>query len=389
MIGPMPPGNPREGNAIDPQRLALITLAVVAEPPAPALVAGLAHDDAVSVLDRLRRGELAGASPRAIAGLQARLATADADRSLLLADRAGARFVTPGDAEWPDCLNDLEGEAPLGLWVRGNRRLDELVKRSVAVVGARAATTYGMTVAGELAADLTVHGVTVVSGAAFGIDASAHRGAMAVSGATVAVLACGVDRAYPLAHDDLLRRMTERGLVISELAPGAGVTRGRFLVRNRLLAALTCGTVVVEAALRSGALNTATRARDLSRQVMAMPGPVTSPMSAGCHEEIRARGSSLVTDAADVLDVVGVLGRDAIGERRDPARPLDSLTSMELAVFDALPLRAPREVDELSRDCAFDLLGVLAALGRLHDLGFVEPVASGWARSSLGASAVR
>lgn len=373
----------------DPSREALVTLAIIAEPPSSPLVIALAGEAPCAVLERLRRGELAGASPRAIAGLQTRLAAVDVARSLSLATRVGARFVAPGDDEWPQRLGDLSDQAPLGLWLRGRPRLNELVETSVAVVGARAATTYGVTIASELAVELTTRGATVVSGAAFGIDAAAHRGALSVSGPTVAVLACGIDRAYPLAHDELLRRIGEQGLVVSELAPGAGVTRGRFLVRNRLLAAMTCGTVVVEAAVRSGALNTATRARDLSRHVMAVPGPVTSAMSAGCHEEIRARAANLVTDAADVLDVVGVLGRDALGERREGARPLDQLTSPQLAVFDALPLRASREVDEVARSCGLGLVGVLAAMGRLHELGLVEPVGSGWARSVLGATAVR
>ena len=161
------------------------------------------------------------------------------------------------------------------------RRLDELVDRSVAIVGSRASTAYGEHVAGELGHQLAERGWTVVSGGAFGIDAAAHRGALAAEAPTVAVLACGVDRPYPAAHGALLHRIAETGLLVSEWPPGAAPHRHRFLVRNRLIAALTRGTVVVEAAARSGAQATARRARKLGRQVLVVPGPVTSAMSVG------------------------------------------------------------------------------------------------------------
>src|SRR5918999_284212 len=203
---------------------------------------------------------------------------------------AGARLLTPEHPEWPAqafAAFGLSGEPqlapPLALWVRGPARLDELCGHAVAVVGARAATSYGAHVAGELGSGLADRGCTVVSGAAIGIDGAAHRGALGVDGPTVAVLACGVDRAYPASHQLLLERIAASGLVVSEYPPGGVPGRHRFLVRNRLIAGLAAGTVVVEAGMRSGAQRTASDALSLGRQVMAVPGPVTSAMSVGCY----------------------------------------------------------------------------------------------------------
>nr|WP_231134402.1 DNA-processing protein DprA [Motilibacter deserti] len=300
-----------------------------------------------------------------------------------MAARAGARLVAPGDAEWPDSLDDLGARRPLALWVRGARDggLAETVERSVAVVGARAATAYGLHVAGTLSGQVAARGWTVVSGGAFGIDAAAHRGALSVGGMTVAVLACGVDVAYPRAHEALLSRIAADGVLISEVPPGTGVTRGRFLERNRLLAALSQGTVVVEAALRSGARSTAERARELCREVMAVPGPVTSPMSAGCHEEVRARQAALVTDGDDVLDIVGRLGADSRPERRAPAGPLDGLDPEDLRVYDAMPLLSPVPAGQLAQASLLPVADVLARLGRMAVQGVVEPAEGGWRRA--------
>ena len=178
----------------------------------------------------------------------------------------------------------------------------------MAVVGSRSATTYGAGVAAELAAHVAGEGVTVVSGAAFGIDQAAHRGALAARGPTVAVLACGVDRAYPAAHRDLLTYIAETGLVVSEAPPGCAPTKLRFLSRNRIIAAVSLGTVVVEAAVRSGALNTANWATSVNRILMGVPGPVTSAPSEGVHELLRSKDAALVTRGADVLELVSPSG---------------------------------------------------------------------------------
>ena len=229
----------------------------------------------------------------------------------------GLRWVTPGDRQWPTQLDDLHhleplqgtAGAPLGLWVRGEGRLDELSELAVAVVGARSCSTYGAEIAGEIAADLASMGFTVVSGAAYGIDACAHRGALVVDRPTVAVLACGADAAYPRAHTTMLDRIAaEGGLVISEQLPGASPLKHRFLSRNRIIAALSRGTVVVEAALRSGSLNTMHWADLLGRTTMALPGPVTSPRSSGTHAAVRGGKAILVTSGRDVAEELAGLG---------------------------------------------------------------------------------
>lgn len=226
------------------------------------------------------------------------------------------RFVIPGDREWPDRVQTLanrepihrRGGVPFGLWLRGPGNLAELSQQSVSIVGARAATDYGESAATDLAADLAGMGVTIVSGGAFGIDAAAHRGALAVAGPTVAALACGVDVSYPPRNAALLERIAQDHLVMSELPPGSNPTRVRFLSRNRLIAALTRGTVIVEAALRSGARNTATWAEACGRTVMAVPGSIYSSLSDTPHALIRDQRAVLVTSANEVRELTGDMG---------------------------------------------------------------------------------
>ena len=249
---------------------------------------------AITVVEEI----LAGRSPLAEAARPRMQAQPNVEEHLTkvwtAAERVGARFVVPGGSEWPRQLDDLGLEAPLGLWVCGAGDMRLLALRSVAIVGARAATAYGESVARELGAHLSDGGWLTVSGGAFGIDAAAHRGALAAGGATACILAGGVDVPYPRSHVELLAVIRERGVLISETPLGGAAMRHRFLTRNRIIAALSRGTVVVEAAVRSGGLTTARRARDLRRVVMAVPGPVTSPMSAGCHRLIR-EGDALIT----------------------------------------------------------------------------------------------
>lgn len=248
------------------------------------------------------------AAARALAAGRVRR-TAAADEALARAAGAGMRWVIPGEPEWPAGVDDLDhpdpvsgsGGAPAGLWIRGAARLDDLVADAVGIVGARDCTTYGAELAGDIAADCADHGLTVVSGAAFGIDACAHRGALMMERPTIAVLACGADVDYPRAHAALLSRILADGLVVSEHAPGVPVARHRFLARNRLIAALTRGVVVVEAARRSGSLNTLHWADQLGRTTMAVPGPVTSQQSAGTHQAVRDGKAILVTSGLDVV----------------------------------------------------------------------------------------
>lgn len=243
---------------------------------------------------------------RGAGGLQA------AARDLDTVERLGGRLVTPEDDEWPaallDCLpsgSDKVGDVPpVALWVRGNRSLREATDRAVAVIGARASTEYGNHVATGIAGDLAGSGWTVVAGAAFGIDAAAHRAAMAVGGVTVAVMACGLDRPYPFAHDRLLDAIADDGLVVTEYPPGTAVRRQAFLDRNRLVAALSQAAVAVEAGLRSGTASTLRWAERFGRQVFAVPGPVTSATSRGCHRFIADGEAQLATCADDIRRVL-------------------------------------------------------------------------------------
>lgn len=306
-----------------------------------------------------------------------RLTTLDPRRDLEGVHRLGGRVVLPSDDEWPAGLADLASPPPC-LWVRGPAGLAEVTARSVAVVGARAATAYGEHVAGDISGGLAERGFAVVSGLAYGIDGAAHRGALSCAGVSVGVVAGGVDRAYPAGHDTLMSRLAERGAVVAEVPPGSAPTRGRFLQRNRLIAALTGGTVVVEAALRSGSLNTARTAALLGRPVGAVPGPVTSPSSAGCHALVRDGVAMLVTDADEVAELVGRMGEDAATRRRGPAAPTDDLDPLAARVLDALPVRVGRPIDRVCAAAGLDPSSVQAALGRLALLGLAERDGPGW-----------
>nr|WP_052852130.1 DNA-processing protein DprA [Streptomyces avicenniae] len=364
----------REG---DDARLARAALTTVTEPGDELVGRWLAEHGPCDVWSALRADRPpGGVSADRWAGLRARAARADSARDLELAERVGARFVCPGDREWPRQLDDLGAGRPVGLWVRGPCSLRFVALRSVALVGARACTDYGAHVAAELAGALAERGWTVVSGAAYGIDGAAHRGTLALGGATVAVLACGVDRAYPAGHQDLLDRVAGCGLVVAELPPGARPTRGRFLQRNRVIAALTRGTVVVEAARRSGSLVTARRARLLGRHLMAVPGPVTSGLSAGAHELIR-EGATLVGSADEVIELAGDMGELA-AERLLPVVPRDLLAPETGQVLEAVPAGGAAGVAAVAVAACTSERVALARLHELRCLGFVERVGDRW-----------
>lgn len=358
-------------------------LSRVAEPPAPALAELVAAVGAEEAAARVRSGEV----PEAVA-LETR-ARRGVDRSaadLAAARAAGVRLVVPEHPDWPAAaFTALAGcgvaelAPPVALWVRGPGRLAALTERAVALVGARAATAYGAHVAADLGAGLAALGHTVVSGAAIGVDGAAHRGALGVAGATVAVLACGADRVYPLAHEALLARIGETGLVVSEYPPGSVPGRHRFLVRNRLIAALAAGTVVVEAGLRSGAARTAADAATLGRPVMAVPGPVTSAQSAGCHRLLR-EGAELVTRTEEVLEALGPLGAVAPEEPPGPRRATDGLDPVGLRVHDALPARDPRAAAWLALEAGVPVGAVRASLLDLERRGLVRQADGLWQR---------
>ncbi len=371
----------------DTERLARVALNRLGEPGELKMTSLVTELGAVRLHDLLRQQT----DPDGLlTDVAARLSSLDPARELEQAERLGLRFVVPGDDEWPVQLADLDaagslherGGVPVGLWVKGPLRLDEL-DRCLAVVGARAATGYGSAVAGEIAAVASGAGVTVVSGGALGIDAAAHRGAIIDDHPTVAVLACGADRVYPQTHRPLLDHIARTGAVVSEAAPGCSPQRVRFLARNRLIAALSRGTVVVEAAVRSGALNTANWAGRLNRVVMGVPGAVTSEGSAGVHEQIRIGAMTLVTCGADVLELVGDAGDHLVEPARGEATPRDRLTARQRQVLDAVPVSAGAGSDSISRVAGVGVMEVRAALTVLQRAGLVERSESGWRLTAL------
>lgn len=359
------------------ERLALAALTRLGEPGDRELIGFVDDRGAAAVIESIRDGSLPS---ERITHYAARLSAVHPDVDLAYAARIGARLVCPGDLEWPTQLDQLGDQRPLALWVRGAENLRLAALRSVAMVGSRAATGYGEHVAGEMAAVVAERGWTVVSGAAYGVDSAAHRGALAVDGTTIAVLACGVDVVYPRSSAGLLTHIADTGVVVSELAPGCSVTRPRFLNRNRVIAALTRGTVVVEAAVRSGAQSTARWAIGLERFVMVVPGPVTSVSSAGCHDLLRRHPSAvqLVTDGLDVIDLVGRIGEDAAPERRGAESARDDLEPDTLRVLEALPRRRAVPVDNLVRSAGVDVATVLRCLTVLEDAGLAQRHGGGW-----------
>lgn len=386
-------GEARLDAALIDERVARLLLGRVVEPGDAVLARLLDATDAVAVVAALRagvlpdllaeavregaaRGPACAALARRQPVLTSRLDRADPDDDLRRGAAVGAHFVTPGEFGWPTQLDDLGAERPIGLWIRGRLDLRPAAIRSVGVVGSRHCSAYGQDVAGTLAGDLAAAGWLVVSGAAYGIDAAAHRGALAIGGPTAAVLACGVDMCYPRGNRALLDAIGDNGAIIAELPPGTSPNRFRFVERNRLIAALTKGTVIVEAALRSGSLITARRAEALNRHVMGVPGSVFGGFADGVHQLIRD-GATLVTDAAEIIEQVGDIGGDLAPARRGQDRPRDALDPVAARVLDALPQRgAPLLV--VARETGLDPGTVHAALGRLTAEGWVDQDGEGW-----------
>ncbi|GII30892.1 DNA-processing protein DprA [Planotetraspora mira] len=371
-------------------RVALMRMAEAGDPVMGRLIAWCGPQQALEQVSResldpdfaTKENELAERSGRR--SDLARLVTAwaarygDPEADLALGRERGARLIVPGDSEWPTQLDDLGDARPFGLWLDGQANLRFACLRSVSIVGARAATPYGVQVAAQLGSELSIRGWTVVSGGAYGIDAAAHRGALAGGSPTVVTLACGVDECYPRAHEDLFRVVRSQGVVVSEWPPGAHPTRPRFLVRNRVIAALSRGTIVVQAAVRSGALNTATHAAGLNRHLMAVPGPITAVTSEGCHMLIRSGKAVCVTSHEEVIDLVGSIGADLAPERRGPVRPRDELNDETRRVLEAVPARGGAGPAVIAVAAGVDLTTAIGCLGGLAAAGFVEPVTRGW-----------
>ncbi len=368
---------------IDPVLGAVAYLSRVVEPPCPPLTELAARVGPVEAADRVKRRQIDTPLLRLT---EARHEIDSAARDLAVLERLGGRLVTAADAEWPllaftafagvDTKERPAAHPPLALWVTGPARLDEVAERAAAIVGTRAATAYGEHVAAELAAGLAERDVAVVSGGAYGVDGAAHRAALAADGLTVAVLAGGIDVSYPSGHAGLFHRIGEQGLIVTEYPPGLRPQRHRFLTRNRLVAALSGATVVVEAGARSGAANTAAWARALGRGICAVPGPVTSSASVGCHVLLRA-GAMVVTRADEVLELVGRAGELAADAER-PTSVLDGLADNELRVYDALPSRGARTVDEIAVASGLPPTEILGPLSMLEIGGLVVSQGGRW-----------
>lgn len=363
--------------------LAWAYLSRVAEPPCPELAALAKRVGPVEAAERVRSGHVdAGVAQHT----EARRGIDQAAEDLALLDRCGGRLITPDDDEWPVLAFAAFGgtaarakpqcRPPLVLWALGPGRLDEVAQRAAAIVGTRAATGYGEQVAADLAAGLAERDVAVVSGGAFGIDGAAHRATLACEGMTVAVLAGGIDVPYPAGHSALLHRIGRHGLLVTEYPPGVRPYRHRFLTRNRLVAAFAGATVVVEAGLRSGAANTAAWARMLGRPVGAVPGPVTSSASAGCHALLRG-GAELITRADEVVELAGRVGELA-DEPARPSTPLDGISDAERRIYEALPGRGVATVDQIAVAAGRMPEEVLGPLAMLEIAGLAERCDGRW-----------
>lgn len=370
----------------DEERLARAGLSHACEGGALRLATLVAAEGSVAVWQALRTGPADSTWARRARGL-------DLDLLVQRSDRAGVRFVVPGDPQWPSQLADLEGAQvggmggpPVGLWLRGPGDLADWSQKAVGVVGARSSTPYGDQVTSQLASELSAPrpdprvgtwGWTVVSGGAYGIDACAHRAAVARGGRTIAVLAGGVDEPYPRGNWSLFEQLAADHLLVSEVPVGMHPTRSAFLARNRLIAALSRGTVLVEAGARSGAINTCSWAGECGRQVMAVPGPVFSATSEGCHRLVRDGRAALVTEAREVGALLEPLAQAPIPGVGGAPRLLDGVDADLLAVREVLPGRGAMPVGEVAARAGLSIALALSSLGQLEELGLVGCDSSG------------
>lgn len=399
------------GGVTDDVLLARAFLSRVAEPASLPIWRAVRRDGPVAAAAELRAGRIGDRTSEAMR-LRARHAVPEQD--LEVAERHGIRLVVPESDDWPHyAMSALEAAAlrcvaqyrraatpdatktvhenaaradpipPLALWVRGATELSPLAIRSVAIVGSRAATEYGHGVATDLAARLAERGFVIVSGGALGIDSAAHRGALTVGGQTVLVSAGGLDRSYPPGNEQLFDRVAGCGLLISESPPGAAPQRRRFLTRNRLIATFATGTIVVEAAARSGALNTAGHCRTLGKPLMAVPGPITSPMSVGCHQLLASEHhpAALIGRVDDVIALIGSSSELPPTESPpadDLADRLSAMAPIERQVYDGFPARGWTDPDAIAIAAGLAPLSVMRALPSLELAGLIEASAHGY-----------
>ncbi|MGL4831932.1 MAG: DNA-processing protein DprA [Propionibacteriaceae bacterium] len=348
--------------------LARMGLSAVLEGCYPGMAPLLAAEGPEAVWQALLRADTAlGAKARVV----------DLDAMQRQAEMSASRFVTPLDAEWTSQLGALEhvtiagqGGAPVGLWLRGPQTLTAF-SDAIAVVGSRASSNYGETAAGDLAAGLARRGIPVLSGGAYGIDAAAHRGALAVSGVTAAVLACGVDVTYPQGNANLLTALAREQLVISELPPGTHPTKSRFLARNRLIAALSAATVLVEAAARSGAKNTVNWAQRCNRLVFAVPGPISSQLSATPHRLIRDQEAVLVSSAEEIIAITKPIGATQLIDAQGECRRFDELSPAQQAVLELVPGKGTAAPADIAIQAGLSYPDCLMIIRDLSESGYI------------------
>jgi DNA processing protein len=315
----------------------------------------------------------------ALARWRPRLSEAESIAHLERASRVGATLLTPVAGAWPTRMDDLRQHSPVALWARGQREALLGLERSVSIVGARASTGYGEHVTMELSAGLVDENFTIVSGAAYGIDGMAHRATLASEGATVAILAGGIDRLYPSGHDALLHKIMGSGVVLTELPCGFAPTKWRFLQRNRLIAAVSAATVVIEAGWRSGSLNTAHHALELDRPLGVVPGPITSASSAGCHRLLRETPATCVTSAPEIVELACGGDEAAVEWRRDG---LTNVHPFAIRVLDALASKKARTLPDIAKIAGLSEAETMAVLGLLELNNEIREVATGWVKQS-------
>ncbi|QNV40810.1 DNA-protecting protein DprA [Rothia amarae] len=312
------------------------------------------------------------------------------DQEFRMAGTLDSWFCIPEDSDWPRALDDLGEKKPYGIWGRGDRsKLNHLtLPSSVAVVGSRDITSYGTSATAHIVGDLVEREYCIVSGGAFGIDAVAHRTALSVTSGklpSVALMACGVDRPYPKQNENLLRELINEGLLLSEVALGNSPTRWRFLQRNRLIAALSGYSLIVEARWRSGALNTANHALSLGREVGIVPGHIFSPNSEGCHRLAKKELAHVVTDAQDI---VSMMQTKFTPEEETLDIPLETgrgelpkLSEVQSRVWDALPLRRPAPLENIALMSGLDIRTTMLTLSQLAAKGVALNQNQGWSKS--------
>ena len=319
----------------------------------------------------LRNTEIAAELGEAIKRWCARDNNLAAVRSLEHWARLGGQVVTPDDHDWPSGLSHLGAGSPHALWLRGNRSALDLLDQAVSIVGSRNVTSYGQYCAQSIAEDLVQADYLVVSGGAYGVDAEAHRGALAAQGVTIAVLAGGADRLYPTGNSALLQEIMNSGCVLAEQPPGNAPTRWRFLQRNRLIAALGQVTVIVEMALRSGAKNTMHHALAMSRDVFAVPGPIHAQTSRGCNIAIAEGKARIVTSVGELLNELRGVAY-SFGTEHE-------LSALQQRVLDALHARSI-SVERVAVKAGTTTRETMQALGELEALGKAKASRVGWSK---------